>query len=189
MDALNSDFAQFGGKYFIVAADQCSGFVMAAAMPNQSTDSALQFIHTIGLNYGYPTEVRSDKFSKEFEKYCIFHKTSDWYVPSSNGAAERAAQSVKSYLSKLGSLQPNHLQALLYRLNNTPSVIPWASSAFIRFFGQAGRIPDLPTLKQKISPAAIRIHRVKREEAQNAVAISKKRSDPTIFKVGDAVRI
>ena len=51
------------------------------------------------------------------------------------------------------------------------------------------RILDFPTLRQKILPAATRIHRVKREEAQNAVAISMKRSDPTIFKVGDAVRI
>ena len=110
MDALNLDFTQFGGKYFIVAADRCSGFVMAAATPNQSTDSALQFIHTIGSNYGYPSKLRTDngpvfcdKFSKELEKYGILHKTSSPYVLSSNGAAERAVQSVKSYLGKLGS--------------------------------------------------------------------------------------
>ena len=57
MDALNLDFAQFGGKYFIVAADPCSGFVfvMEAATSNQSTDSALQFLHHIGSVYSYPT--------------------------------------------------------------------------------------------------------------------------------------
>ena len=112
MDALNLDFAQFGSKYFIVTADNCSGFVMAAATPNQSTDSALQFLHHIGSAYSYPTKVLLDNgltfrenFSTELKKYGIFHKTSSPYMQSANGAAERAVHSVKSYLCKLGSLQ------------------------------------------------------------------------------------
>ena len=110
-------------------------------------------------------------------------------MTSANGATERVVQYVKSYLCKLVSLQQNKWQALLYRLNNTPSVIPGASSAFVRFFGRAGCIPDLPTLRQKFSPADVRLHSVKREEAQNAVASSMKRSDPTIFKVGDSLGV
>ena len=55
--ALNLDFTQFGGKYFIVAADCYSGFVMAVVTSNQSTDSMLQFLHPIGLSYVYPTTI------------------------------------------------------------------------------------------------------------------------------------
>ena len=120
MDSLNLDYAQYGRKYFIVAADRCSGFVMAAQTSNQSTAAALQFVHTIRSNYGYSSELRTDNgpvfresYTKELEKFGIFHKNSSPYVPSSNGAVERAVQSVKSYLSKLGTLQTNRLQALL----------------------------------------------------------------------------
>ena len=74
MDSLNIDFAQYGSKNFIAAADRCSGFVMASPTSNQSTASALQFVHTIGANYGYPSKLRSDNgpafreaFTKELE--------------------------------------------------------------------------------------------------------------------------
>ena len=94
MDSLNIDFAQYGGKYFIVAADRCFGFVMASPTTNHSTASALQFIHTIGATYGYPSELRSDDgpafreaFTKELERFGIFHKKSAPYCPASYGIA------------------------------------------------------------------------------------------------------
>ena len=45
MDLINLDFAQYSGKYYIVAAYSCSGLVMAASTKDQSTNSALQFLH------------------------------------------------------------------------------------------------------------------------------------------------
>ena len=103
---------------------------MATPTTNQSTASALQFIHTIGSTYGYPSELRSDDgpafceaFTKELGRFGFFHKKSAPYCPAGNGLAERVVQSVKNYLSKLGALQPNKLEELLYRMNNIPSVI------------------------------------------------------------------
>ena len=123
------------------------------------------------------------------KKFGILHKTSSPYVPSSKGIAECAVQTVKSYLHKFGNLQQPKLQALLYRLNNTPSVIPGASSSFVRFFCRTGHIPDLPAIKQNFTPAKTRLCRVHHKEAQNYVAISKKRTDPSLFQVGDKVRV
>ena len=196
MDALNVDFAQYQGKYFIVAADRCSGFIMASPTNNQSTETALQFIHKIGAIYGYPTELRTDDgpsfreaFTKELNRFGIFHKKSAPYCPSGNGLAERAVQSIKNYLSKLGALQQNKLQELLYRINNVPSVIDGAKSAFMRFFGRKGRVTSIPSLKKSMSNAEIRLARIAREHHQNKLSIAKCRTDPTIFNIGDKVRV
>ena len=178
MDSLNIDFAQYQGMYFIVAGDRCSGFVMASPTTNQSTASALQFIHTIDSIYGYPSELRSDDgpafreaFTKELSRFGIFHKKSAPYCPAENGLAERAVQSVKNYLSKLRALQPNKLQELLYRMNNIPSVIKGANSSFMRFFRRQGRLASIPSLKKTISNAEIRLARIAREQAQNKIEI------------------
>ena len=167
MDFLNLDFAQYSGKYYIVAADRCSGFVMAVVTKDQSTSAALQFLQHIGSVYGYLTKVQSDngstfreKFTEEMKKFDILHKTSSPYMPSSNGIVESAVQTVKSDLQKLGNLQQPKLQALLYRINNTPRVIPGALSSFVRFFGRTGNIPDLPAIKHNITPVEIRLHKV-----------------------------
>ena len=44
MDSLNFDYAQYTRKYYIVAADGCSGFVISASTKDQSTDSVLNFL-------------------------------------------------------------------------------------------------------------------------------------------------
>ena len=111
------------------------------------------------------------------------------YIPSANGIVEKKISFLKEYLHKLGNLQPCKLQYLLYRLNNTPSVIHGASSSFVRFFGREGCVPAIPIIHQKFSPADTRRARVKREETQNGVAANKKRSDASIFHIGDKVRV
>ena len=77
-----------------------------------------------------------EAFGAELKKFGIFHHTTSPYMPSSNKLADRAVQSIKAYFYKLGTLQQNKLQDLLYRLNNTPSVIPGAGYSFTRFIGR-----------------------------------------------------
>ena len=60
MDSISIDFAQFGGKYYLVVADRSSGFTMAAQTQDQSTEIAVKFLKRLGCLYGFPLEVRSN---------------------------------------------------------------------------------------------------------------------------------
>ena len=68
-------------------------------------------------------------------------------------------------------------------------MVPGARSPFVCFFGCAGHIPALLTLQQKFSPAENRMARIKREQAQDDVAALKKRTDASLFQIGDKVRV
>ena len=143
MDSISMDFAQFHGKYFLIVVDLESGYTMCAAVPDQTTETALKFLKVLGNQYGYPSELRSDggpafrlSFEAALKKLGISHHTSPPYVPASNGLAERGVGIIKSYLYKLGKLQQPELSKLLYHINNIPSSTPGAGSAFFRFCGQ-----------------------------------------------------
>ena len=74
-------------------------------------------------------------------------------------------------------------------MNNVLSVIEGANSSFMRFFGRKGRLASIPSLKKTISNAEIRLARIAREHHQNKLSISKCRTDPNIFKIGDPVHV
>ena len=44
MDLVNMDFCQYAGKYYLIIVDRSSGYVMVAATPDQTADTALKYL-------------------------------------------------------------------------------------------------------------------------------------------------
>ena len=77
------DFSQYAGKHYLIVVDRSSGYVMVAATPDQTTETALRYLRLLGNTYGFPSEVHSDrgpafrsKFEEEVRKLGINHHTS-----------------------------------------------------------------------------------------------------------------
>ena len=57
------------------------------------------------------------------------------------------------------------------------------------FFGRNGRIPSQPQLQKQFTPEEVRLARVTRENAQNELAVKRKRTDQHLFQLNDRVRV
>ena len=60
MDALSMDYAAFRGKHLLVVADRGSGFLFATFCKDQTSRTAITFLHQLAARYGYPSSVRTD---------------------------------------------------------------------------------------------------------------------------------
>ena len=121
MDSLSLDFTHFRGKPLLVAVDRSSGYLFATFCKDQTSNTAIKFLHQLSARYGYPLSVRSDnglsfrgEFSAELQKYGISHNTSGPYNPSGNGLAEQGVACLKAYLHKLGPMDQLRLDEKLY---------------------------------------------------------------------------
>ena len=195
MDSLNLDFGSYGAGNYLVAADRSSGYVFCSRTQDQSTSTAVAFVKKLAFAYGWPAEIRSDNgpafrlgFKEEMEALGIFAETSGAYNPGGNGAAERSIKEVKTYLSTNGALRGVELDAMLLRMNSTPSDTKGAGSAFERFFGRHAR-SDIPTAPKLITEVQSRQMIIECEEAQNRRAAKNSRANRDIFKINDPVRI
>ena len=136
MDSLNMDFGSFGAGYYLVAVDRSSGYVFCTRTQDQSTSTAVSFVKKLAFAYGWPAEIRSDNgpafrigFKGEMEELGIWAETSGAYNPRGNGAAERAIKELKTYLGTNGALRGVELDAMVLRMNSTPSDTKGAGSA------------------------------------------------------------
>ena len=121
----------------MVGADRASNYIFCRQTGDQTTRTALDFVHHLGNIYGLPKEVQTDNgpaffhlFDTEMAKVGIDHQVPAPYCPVGNGAAERVVGKVKKFLGNLGQQSGESLQALLYGVHNTPSNVLGARLAF-----------------------------------------------------------
>ncbi|XP_062574568.1 uncharacterized protein K02A2.6-like [Saccostrea cucullata] len=100
---VGCDLFDFESKKYIVVVDYYSKYIDCVELQSQSSFATIETLKCIFGTHGIPREIRSDngpQFSScEFRNFCheldIKHVTSSPHFQSSNGAAERAVQTVK----------------------------------------------------------------------------------------------
>ncbi|CAG9132662.1 unnamed protein product [Plutella xylostella] len=105
---LHIDFAQFGGKYYLVTVDAHSKWIEVQKMEGTNAQSVVNKLRELFARFGLPTQLVSDGgppfTSQDFEQYLrlnfIKHTVTSPYRPAGNGAAENAVKSVKRAMKK-----------------------------------------------------------------------------------------
>ncbi|XP_014678152.1 PREDICTED: uncharacterized protein K02A2.6-like [Priapulus caudatus] len=134
---VHIDFAEKGGVSYLVLVDANSKWIEVEQMRSTTTERTIEVLRAWFARFGLPEELCSDNgpqfISAEFKQFLsqngIRHKLSPPYHPATNGAAERAVQTVKKALSKEmervsregGKRTDSHvLASFLIRYRNTP---------------------------------------------------------------------
>lgn len=127
---LHIDYAgPVEGKYVLVIVDAHSKFINCHVVDSQTTQLTLRKLRETFAICGLPQTIVSDNgscfTSHEFEEFCrqngIKHARSSPFHPSSNGAAERAVQTVKNGVKKMqGGDLHTRLSRFLLTYNSTP---------------------------------------------------------------------
>ncbi len=124
-DHVAADFCVFHAKRYLVFYDMFSNFPFLFPVHNETTNELLRCVRTVFLQTGLPTLFASDngaafastKF-QTFLKTCgTTHCASSPRYPQSNGAAERAVQTIKRLLER--TTDKNDLFRALLLLQNT----------------------------------------------------------------------
>ncbi|KAL5509208.1 hypothetical protein EMCRGX_G004538 [Ephydatia muelleri] len=110
---VHVDFAgPFLGKQFIILVDASTKWLEVGIVASPSSQQAVKFLRSVFSTHGLPDILVSDNgsafSSSEFEEFVkrngFRHIRVAPYHPASNGAAERAVQTLKEYLSKTREL-------------------------------------------------------------------------------------
>ncbi|XP_043202462.1 uncharacterized protein K02A2.6-like [Amphibalanus amphitrite] len=138
---VHIDFAgPFQGSFFLIVYDSYSRWVEAVPMRETSTESTVRVLREMFARFGLPVQVVSDNgpqltataFSQFLNSNGIRHiRTAPWH-PSSNGAAERAVQTVKNGLKaalKDGGTLSQRLQRFLLAYRVAPHATTGRSPA------------------------------------------------------------
>jgi transposase InsO family protein len=107
---VGTDLFELHGRHYVVAVDYYSRFIELVELRHQTADSVINALKSIFSRHGVPTTVFSDngpcyaaaQFAIFANTYGFTHVTSSPRYPQSNGAAERAVQTVKNLLKKSG---------------------------------------------------------------------------------------
>ena len=126
---IHIDYAgPFEGRMLLIIVDAHSKFIDAHIVSSATTSATLTKLRQTFSFTGLPHTIVSDNgscfTSDEFEQFCrangIKHVRCSSYHPSSNGAAERAVQTVKFGLRKTKGNLEDRLYPLLARYRVTP---------------------------------------------------------------------
>ena len=117
---VGCDLFDFESKKYLVVVDMYSRYIDCVELQSQSSYTTIEALKSVFATHGIPKEMRSDNgpqfSSSEFREFCrslyIKHVTSSPRFQSSNGAAERAVQTVKRLWIKTADKQ---LALLNYR--------------------------------------------------------------------------
>ena len=117
---VGCDLFDFNSRKYLLVVDYFSKYIDCVELSSQSSFATIEALKCIFGTHGIPKEIRSDngpQFSSfEFRDFCkdldIKHVTSSPHFQSSNGAAERAVQTVKRLWRKSADKQ---LALLNYR--------------------------------------------------------------------------
>jgi hypothetical protein len=147
---LNLDLAgPVAGKMLMILADQTSKWLEVSILPKTDSQSIISELRRIFSVFGLPLTLLADNASyfqsAEMQHFCTANgirlAASAPYHPRTNGAAERAVQTVKAALRKMRNDQDT-LQDLLSRFlcnyRNTPQTTTGRTPAEI-MFGRAPR--------------------------------------------------
>ncbi|XP_045535455.1 uncharacterized protein K02A2.6-like [Papilio machaon] len=105
---IHADFAECGGKRYLIIIDAHSKWLEAIPMRNTSAESTIKVFRSVFSRFGLPSQLVTDNgppfFSQDFkvfcENNCIKHTTSAPYRPQANGAAENAVKTIKKAIKK-----------------------------------------------------------------------------------------
>jgi transposase InsO family protein len=148
-DQVAADFCAFRSKNYLVLYDVFSNFPFLFPVTKESTNELLRCVYHVFLQTGLPTVFASDNggafASHEFQAFLAAcgtkHRASSPRYPQSNGAAERAVQTVKRLLERCPDEQA--LFRAILHLQNTRRPDLGASPSEL-FFGRSQRTPITP---------------------------------------------
>ena len=187
---VHADYAgPFLGRQFLILVDAHSKWMEVKVVNNATSAVTIDQMRSIFATHGIPEMLVTDNgtvfTSEEFNSFTkqngIRHVTSAPYHPSSNGLAERAVQTFKSFMKKStsGSIETRVSRFLMqYRI--TPQTTTGISPAEM-MMGRRPRsrldllIPNLATKMQ--------------HKQQSQKHYHDKRSRQRIFEVGDRVNV
>eukprot|EP00731_Ephydatia_muelleri_P019872 Em0012g697a len=139
---VHVDFAgPFLGKQFIILVDASTKWLEVGIVASPSSQQAVKFLHSVFSTHGLPDILVSDNgsafSSSEFEEFVkrngFRHIRVAPYHPASNGAAERAVQTLKEYLSKTRGDLETRLSRFLFQYRLTPHTSTGSSPAELLF--------------------------------------------------------
>ena len=107
-EKVGSDLFYFSSRWYLLVVDYYSRYVEIALLQELSSSAVINQFRSIFARHGIPDILVSDNgpqyASQEFKQfaqgYGFQHVTSSPKYPQSNGAAERAVQTVKQMLKK-----------------------------------------------------------------------------------------
>ncbi len=148
-DQVAADHFDFGHEKYLVLVDIFSGFLFLHPCRTATSASVLTALQSVFLQTGLPRVFLSDgglAFTsaqvQEFLTACgVRHQCSTPQFPQSNGAAERAVQTLKTLRAKCSS--PKDLFAALLEFQNTPCGLCHRSPAEV-FLGRSQRTWSMP---------------------------------------------
>ena len=153
MDTLSMDWGTLGAAHYLIVVEKVSSYIWAKGYSHMSTVNSLSMLEEIIVTHGRPKLIISDlgpsfrgEFTKRLSELHIDHTTTPAYMPSQNGRVERAVGLVKKMISLNPFQSPKQLQELIQAINNRPSGVPGAGSAYQRFYGRTPllHLPQLP---------------------------------------------
>ncbi len=155
-DHIAADHFDFARETYLVVVDTFSGFPFLYPCVSPSAQSVLTAVQAVFLQTGLPRVFQSDGgsafMSAQFQAFLTScatkHRCSTPQNPQSNGAAERAVQTLKSLRAKCAS--PADLFAMLLELQNTPRDATGFTPAEI-FFGRTQRTWSHPCPRPVVS--------------------------------------
>ena len=172
----------FLGKYFFVLINAYSKCLEVHIVNSTSSEVTIQKLQQIFFTHGLPEQIVSDNgpvfTSHEFKNYMkqcgIHHIRTSPYHPSSNGLAERAVQTFKSFLKKLEGNVKTRLFTFLARYQVTPHSTTELSPAELLMGRKLRTTLDLmhPDVSRKVT---------------TKLSSSSSRKPPHTFSVGDKV--
>ncbi|KAL5475306.1 hypothetical protein EMCRGX_G027394 [Ephydatia muelleri] len=139
---VHVDFAgPFLGKQFIILVDASTKWLEVGIVASPSSQQAVKFLLSVFSTHGLPDILVSDNgsafSSSEFEEFVkrngFRHIRVAPYHPASNGAAERAVQTLKEYLSKTRGDLETRLSRFLFQYRLTPHTSTGSSLAELLF--------------------------------------------------------
>ena len=137
---VHVDFAgPFLGKQFIILVDASTKWLEVGIVASPSSQQAVKFLRSVFSTHGLPDILVSDNgsafSSSEFEEFVkrngFRHIRVAPYHPASNGAAERAVQTLKEYLSKTRGDLETRLSRFLFQYRLTPHTSTGSSPAVV----------------------------------------------------------
>ena len=165
-ERVGSDLFFLEGKWYLLVVDYFSRYVEVDLLSELSSLEVVSHLKSIFARHGIPEMLISDNgpqysseaFSEFTRTYNFVHVTSSPKHPQSNGAAERAVQTVKSMLKKSDDPQ---LALLAFRASPQEN----GSSPSELLMGRKLRT-TLPVLPKVLSPCSTDVKKVAERETE-----------------------
>lgn len=197
-ERVHLDFAEKENKMFLVAVDSHSKWVDVKIMNSTTAQKTIETVRSLFASYGLPQEIVTDNGpqfrAKEFDDFLqangVKHTLTPPYHPQSNGAAERAVQTVKQSLLKqlLEDERSHSSRSLQHRVDNFLFAYRTTPHTF------TGKTPAELFLKRKLRTRLSLLKpdmegTINSKSEREVRSANKRRGKPRAFSVGDRVLV